>query len=65
MALYNFTDLTYVVLHGDNGFVQYAEVGPNAAVETPHIVESFTDESEAKARAEELGYVFDDPTGNL
>lgn len=64
MATYTFTEQTYLVLHGDNGFLQYATVEPDTALTTPHTVESFTDETEAKARAEELGYVFDDPYGD-
>jgi hypothetical protein len=36
-------------------------MGPGTELVTPHTVEIFTDEAEAEARAEELGYVFPDP----
>ena len=36
-------------------------MNPGTELVTPHIVEIFTDEAEAKARAEELGYIFPDP----
>ncbi len=63
MALYTFDKLTYAIIHSDDGYLQYSEMNAGTALETPHTVELFTDEAEAKARAEELGYVFYDPTG--
>ena len=65
MALYTFTELTYAIIHSDDGYLQYSEMNAGTALETPRTVELFTDEAEAKARAEELGYVFDDPTSVL
>lgn len=61
MALHAFTELTYVVIHGPDSYLQYNEFDAGAALETPHTVETFTDEAAAKARAEELGYIFPDP----
>jgi hypothetical protein len=61
MALHTFTEQSYVVIHNDDGYLQYSEMEPGTELETPHTVEIFTDEAEAKARAEELGYVFPDP----
>jgi hypothetical protein len=61
MALYTFTELTYAIIHSDDGYLQYSEMTAGTALETPRTVELFTDEDEAKARAEELGYVFVDP----
>lgn len=57
-----FTEHTFVVIHDDNGLVHYLDCEADTALGTgqPHI-EQFTDEAEAKARAEELGYVFPDP----
>ena len=61
MALHTFTELTYVVIHGADGYLQYSELDSGTELETPHTVEIFTDETLAIARAEELGYVFLDP----
>lgn len=61
MALYNFDELTYAIIHSDDGFLQYSKMDAGTALETPRTVELFTDEAEAKARAEELGYVFPEP----
>lgn len=61
MALHTFTELTYAVIHNDDGYLQYSEMEPGTALETPHTVETFTDEAAAKARAEELGYDFTEP----
>lgn len=61
MALHTFTELSYVVIHNDDDYMQYDEMGPGTELATPHTVEIFTDEAEAKARAEELGYIFPDP----
>lgn len=61
MALYTFDELTYAIIYSDNGYLQYSEMDAGTALETPRTVELFTDEAEAKARAEELGYVFVDP----
>lgn len=57
-----FTEPTYVVIHDGEGFVQYLEGEPGTALGTgqPH-VETFTDEAAARARAEELGFIFPDP----
>ena len=51
---------TYYVCHGPD-VVHYVEVAEGSAFETgqPNS-ESFTDETAARARAEELGYVFTD-----
>lgn len=62
MALYTFDELTYAVIHNEDGYLQYDEMDPGTELVTPHTVETFTDEALAKARAEELGYVFVDPT---
>jgi hypothetical protein len=61
MALHTFTELTYAVIHSEDGYLQYSEMEPGTELVTPHTVEIFTDEAEAIARAEELGYVFPDP----
>lgn len=61
MALYTFDELTYAVIHGDDGFLQYSEMESGTELETPHAVETFTDEAAARARAIELGYVFPEP----
>jgi hypothetical protein len=61
MAHHTFDELTYAVIHSDDGYLQYSEMEPGTALVTPHTVETFTDEALAKARAEELGYVFIDP----
>lgn len=61
MALYSFDELTYAVIHNDDGYLQYSEMDAGTELETPHTVETFTDEATAKARAEELGYVFPEP----
>jgi len=57
-----FTERTFVVVHDDNGFVQYLDCEAGTALGTgqPH-VEQFTDEAAARARAEELGYIFSAP----
>jgi hypothetical protein len=60
MAAYTFTEDSYVVIHNDDGYLQYSEMAPGTELVTPHTVEIFTDEAEAIARAEELGYVFPD-----
>ena len=65
MTLYTFTELTYAIIHSDDGYLQYSEMDAGTGLETPRTVELFTDETEAKARAEELGYVFDGPDGDL
>jgi len=62
MAVYTFDELTYAVIYSDDGYVQYNEMSSGSALETDHVVELFTEEAAAKARAEELGYVFVDPT---
>ena len=53
---------TYFVCHGPNA-VHYVEVpeGSNISSGQPNI-EEFTDEALAKARAIELGYVFESDT---
>jgi len=52
--------MTYYVCHG-TGAVHYIEVGDGSAFVTGQpTVEEFTDEAAAKARATELGYVFDE-----
>lgn len=61
MAVHTFTEQTYVVIHSDDGYLQYNEMEPDTELVTPHTVETFTDEDLAIARAEELGYVFADP----
>ena len=61
MALHTFTELSYVVIHNDDDYLQYNEMGPGTELVTPHTVEIFTDEDIAIARAEELGYIFPDP----
>lgn len=61
MALYTFDELTYAVIHNEDGYLQYDEMDPGTELVTPDTVETFTDEALAKARAEELGYVFTDP----
>jgi hypothetical protein len=63
MALHTFTELTYAVIHSEDGYLQYDEMSPGTELVTPHTVETFTDEDEAKVRAEELGYVFGPPPG--
>jgi len=65
MALHTFTELTYVVIHGADGYLQYSELDSGTELETPHTVEIFTDETLAIARAEELGYVFLDPSATF
>lgn len=65
MALYTFDTLTYVIIHNDDGYLQFNELGANTELETPHTVETFTDEDVAKARAEALGYVFEPPVDPL
>jgi hypothetical protein len=62
MALYTFDEQSYVVIHSDDGYLQFSEMGAGTELVTPYDVEVFTDEAEAKARAEELGYVFIDPS---
>ena len=59
MALYTFDELTYAIIHSDDGYLQYSEMNAGTGLSTLRTVELFTDEAEAKARAEELGYVFD------
>ena len=59
MALHTFDTLTYVVVHNDDGYLQFSEMTPGTELVTPHTVETFTDEDVAKARAEALGYVFE------
>jgi hypothetical protein len=61
MAVHTFTEQSYAVIHNDDGYLQYSEMEPGTELVTPHTVEIFTDEDEAIARAEELGYVFADP----
>ena len=52
--------MTYHVCHGA-GAVHYIEVSEGSAfVSGQPTVEDFTDEAAAKARATELGYVFDE-----
>ena len=52
--------MTYYVCHG-TGTVHYIEVGDGSTFVTGQpAVEEFTDEAAAKARAIELGYVFDE-----
>ena len=58
MADYTFTEQSYVVIHNDDGYLQYNEMEPGTELATPHTVEIFIDEALAIARAEELGYVF-------
>ena len=65
MALYSFDELTYAVIHNDDGYLQYSEMDAGTELVTPHTVETFTDEALAIARAEELGYVFLDPEDAL
>jgi hypothetical protein len=65
MALYTFDEQSYAVIHGDDGYLQFSEMGAGTELATPYDVEIFTDEAEAKARAEELGYVFVDPNALL
>jgi hypothetical protein len=57
MALHTFTEPTYVVIHGTDGYLQYSELDSGTELETPHTVEIFTDEDTATARATELGWV--------
>jgi hypothetical protein len=61
MALHTFNTLTYVVVHSNDGYLQYTEMPSGTELVTPHTVETFTDEDEAKIRAEELGYSFELP----
>jgi len=61
MAVHTFTEQSYVVIHNDDGYLQYSDMEPGTELVTPHTVEIFTDEDQAIARAEELGYVFPDP----
>jgi hypothetical protein len=61
MAVHTFTEQSYVVIHNDDGYLQYSEMEPSTELVTPHTVEIFTDEDLAIARAEDLGYVFPDP----
>ena len=61
MAQHTFSELSYVVIHSDDGYLQYSEMEPGTALVTPHTVEIFTDEAAAKARAKELGYDFTEP----
>jgi hypothetical protein len=58
MAVYTFTEQSYVVIHNDDGYLQYSEMEPSTELATPHTVEIFTDEDLAIARAEELSYIF-------
>lgn len=52
--------MTYYVCHGAKA-VHYIEVGDGSAFVTGQpTVEEFTDEAAAKARAIELGYVFEE-----
>lgn len=52
--------MTYYICHGA-GAVHYIEVGEDSTFVTGQpIVEEFTDEAAAKARAVELGYIFDE-----
>ncbi len=52
--------MTYYICHGA-GTVHYIEIGEGQAFKTGQpTVEEFTDEAVAKARAIELGYVFED-----
>jgi len=60
MAVHTFTEQSYVVIHNDDGYLQYSEMEPGTELVTPHTVEIFTDEDLAIARDEELGYVFPD-----
>ena len=54
-----FTERTFVVIHDNNGFVQYLDCEAGTALGTGQPeVEQFTDEEAARARAIELGYVF-------
>lgn len=64
MALYTFDELTYAVIHNEDGYLQYSEMDPGTELVSPHTVETFTDEVLAKTRAEELGYVFPDPNAD-
>ena len=52
--------MTYHICHGA-GAVHYIEIHDGSTFVTGQpIVEDFTDEAAAKARAVELGYVFDE-----
>ena len=52
--------MTYYICHGA-GAVHYIEIDDGSAFVTGQsTVEDFTDEAAAKARAIELGYVFDE-----
>ena len=52
--------MTYYICHGP-GAVHYIEIDDGSTFVTGQpTVEKFTDEAAAKARATELGYVFDE-----
>ena len=54
--------MTYYICHG-SGSVHYLEINEGQAFKTGQsTVEEFTDEAAAKARAIELGYVFEKDT---
>jgi hypothetical protein len=63
MALHTFTELSYVVIHNDDDYLQYDEMGPGTELVTPHTVEIFTNKNIAITRAKELGYIFSDVQG--
>ena len=55
--------MTYHVCHG-SGTVHYIEVAEGSSFASGQpTIEDFTDEAAAKARAIELGYVFDEEEG--
>jgi hypothetical protein len=64
METITLTEPTFLVLHGgEDGEVVYLEGDAGDVITTGRpTTETFTDEAAAKARAEELGYVFIDPT---
>jgi len=61
MALYTFSETTYVILYTDDrSKIRYyvMEDGMEMNVPDRYNYESYTDEATARARAIELGYVF-------
>jgi len=72
MAVYDFSETTYVIYYGTRPdtnayYIRYKEYGPNTQTHIPdrYTVEQFADEQTAIARAEELGYSFDDSEVHL
>jgi len=62
MPLYSFPQETYIVYYNDDkSRLRYKKMVAGTAFDVPDwiTVEQFTNETEARTRAEELGYIFD------